>query len=216
MPYPEYLCGHENVIDDTREGCSVCTDCGLVLEDKIFLPSYDETYFHPPFQTFENNQTKQEITELLHRINLPNTYSTQISKNCLKKKYKTKSIPFVLYQTLNENGCPISLKEISAVSGLTNSEIYKHQDNNDAIILRPEEMLEKYCTILKLNFKEYSVIKENIKGSLKTGHNNLTIIGANIYLYGKQNNLKLSIKLIAKTLNISCISIQRYIKKQKE
>jgi transcription initiation factor TFIIIB Brf1 subunit/transcription initiation factor TFIIB len=117
---------------------------------------------------------------------------------------------------LNENGCPISLKEISAVSGLTNSEIYKHQNSNDAIILRPEEMLEKYCTILKLNFKEYSVIKENIKGSLKTGHNNLTIIGANIYLYGKQNNLKLSIKLIAKTLNISCISIQRYIKKQKE
>jgi|GEM_PF-2726231 len=214
MPHSEHLCSHENIIDDEREGCSVCTNCGLVLEEKLFLPSYNETYFASCFQTVVQSETKQNVKELLHRINLPSTYSNEIAEKCLRKKSKTKSIPFLLYQTLNENGCPISIKEISAVSGQSNSEIYKHQEKNDVIILRPEEMLEKYCNMLKLDFKDYSVIKENIKGCLKTGHNNLTIIGANIYLHCKTFK-KIPMKVIAKTLNISCISIQRYLKKLK-
>jgi response regulator of citrate/malate metabolism len=75
-------------------------------------------------------------------------------------------------------------------------------------------MLEKYCVMLKLDFKDYSVIKETIQRSLKTGHNNLTIIGANIYLHCKERK-KIPIKVIARTLNISCISIQRYLKAKK-
>jgi transcription initiation factor TFIIIB Brf1 subunit/transcription initiation factor TFIIB len=214
MPHSEHLCSHEYVIDDEREGCSVCTSCGLVLEEKLYLPNYNETYFESCFQTSVQNETKQEIKELLHRINLPNTFSNQVEKKCLEKKNKTKSIPFLLYQTLNENGCPISIKEISAVSGQSNVEIYKHQQKNDVVILRPEEMLEKYCVMLKLDFKDYSVIKETIQRSLKTGHNNLTIIGANIYLHCKERK-KIPIKVIARTLNISCISIQRYLKAKK-
>lgn len=88
MPHSEHLCSHEYVIDDEREGCSVCTSCGLVLEEKLYLPNYNETYFESCFQTSVQNETKQEIKELLHRINLPNTFSNQVAKKCLEKKNK--------------------------------------------------------------------------------------------------------------------------------
>ena len=108
------------------------------------------------------------------------------------------------------------MKEVSAVSGFTNSDIYKHQENNNVIILKPELMLEKYCKILDLNFTAYSVIKEKMLSVSMSGHSPLTIIGSNIYLYTKNNNLKIPMKKIAKTINISCISIQRYLKKLRE
>jgi transcription initiation factor TFIIIB Brf1 subunit/transcription initiation factor TFIIB len=104
------------------------------------------------------------------------------------------------------------MKDISAITGLKNNSIYSMQEKDKVIILKPNEMLEKYCKYLNLDFKAYSVIKEKISTSLQSGHNPLTIIGANIYVYCKEKKLNYSMKKIASTLNISCISIQRYIK----
>ena len=215
MPHKEHLCSHEYIIDDEREGCSVCTECGLVLEEKLFLPGYNEKNHNETFHdmSFKNIEKKKEIKELLHRINLPDVFTSQVSKKSVQ--HSKKSIPYLLYKTLNENGCPVSMKEISAVSGLTNCEIYKHQEKNEIIIMKPELMLEKYCKILNLNFNAYSLIKKQMNELSKTGHSPLTIIGANIYLYIKTNNLKIPMKLVARTLNISCISIQRYLKQIK-
>lgn len=219
MPHREHLCSHENKVDDEREGICVCTDCGLVLEEKLFLPGYNEKTCFETLQCVTSTQKelekKEEIKELLHRINLPDVFSFQVSKKSLQKQNSKKSVPFLLYQSLNENGCPISMKEISAVSGMANNKIYKNQEKNEIIIIKPELMLEKYCNMLNLDFNAYSVIKKQISSHSKTGHTPLTIIGANIYLYIKNNNLKTSMKLVAKTLNISCISIQRYLKQIK-
>ena len=33
-------CSHYNVVDDFSNGCEVCTDCGLVMHDRIYAP-YD-------------------------------------------------------------------------------------------------------------------------------------------------------------------------------
>ena len=41
MPNLEYLCSHQ-IIDDEKEGCSVCILCGYVVEEKLFLPSYKD------------------------------------------------------------------------------------------------------------------------------------------------------------------------------
>lgn len=214
MPHSEHLCGHENVIDDEREGSCVCINCGLVLESQLFLPGFNEIKYEKKITDIKEIEKNEQIRELLHRINLPDFLSAQISRKCEGKSKK--KIPFYMYQTLNENGCPISMKEVSAVSGFTNSDIYKHQENNNVIILKPELMLEKYCKILDLNFSAYSVIKEKMLSVSMSGHSPLTIIGSNIYLYTKNNNLKIPMKKIAKTINISCISIQRYLKKLRE
>jgi transcription initiation factor TFIIIB Brf1 subunit/transcription initiation factor TFIIB len=89
------------------------------------------------------------------------------------------------------------------------------QEENKSIILEPTKVLEKYCNFLKLDFKTYSLIKNNLPKENLTGHNPLTIIAATIYVYCKKNNIKLSMKKIALTVNISCVSIQRYIKYNK-
>lgn len=209
MPHAEYLCSHK-IVDDERNGCSVCTECGFVLESQLFTQNFKEFQFEEI--PAKNLEIKEEIRELLHRINLPDLYSSQITKNVYGKKKK--DIPYTIYKTLNDQGCGISIKDISAISGLDSSEIYKSQEKDKVIIMRPEEMLEKYTKKLDLDFKAYAVIKEKIIQSCKTGHNPMTIVGVNIYLYCKENNLKLSMKTIAKTLNISCISIQRYLKKK--
>lgn len=208
MVNAEHLCSHKNIIDDEREGSCVCTECGLVLEQQLFLPNLKNDYS----KIRENeNENETEIKELLHRIHLPYSYSEKITKKCFKKPKK--SIPYILYKTLNENGCHVSIKQISAVSGVSNSKIYKNQGNEDVVISKPEEMLEKYCNYLGLDFNSYTVIKEKIKKTLKTGHNPLTIVAGNIYLHTKEKGIKVSMKHIARQLNISCISIQRYLKK---
>jgi transcription initiation factor TFIIIB Brf1 subunit/transcription initiation factor TFIIB len=214
MPHAEHLCIHQHVIDDERSGCIVCIECGLVLEDQLFRPNYNESYFETEVKHIQYYEAENEIRELLNKINI----SDMFLANLILDKYvknPSKSIPYLVYQTLNENKSPITLKEISSISGVTNSDIYKQQETNDVILVKPEQMIEKYCKILHLDFKASAVIKENIKECLKSGHNNLTIIGANIYLYSKSKNLKISIKTIANTLNISCISIQRYLKRKK-
>ena len=33
-------CSHYNIVDDFSNGCEVCTDCGLVMHDRIYAP-YD-------------------------------------------------------------------------------------------------------------------------------------------------------------------------------
>lgn len=210
MPHNEYLCGHKNIIDDERGGCSVCVECGLVVEEQLFTSNYG-TYFE---KRNENNiktlQGEEEIKELLHRINLPDSYTDQITKNLSKKSKK--NIPYIVYKTLNEDGCHVSMKEISSVSGISNSQIYKSQEKNKVIISKPELMLEKYCRFFQLDFQSYTVIKKQIQKALKTGHNPLTICAAHIYEHSKKINTKIPLKVIARELKISCISIQRYLK----
>jgi response regulator of citrate/malate metabolism len=62
------------------------------------------------------------------------------------------------------------------------------------------------------DFKTFTLIKEKLPTN-NTGHNPLTIIASTIYIFCKENNLKYSMKEIAKTIGISPVSIQRYIKK---
>lgn len=207
MPYNEDLCEHKNKIEDYREGCIVCTECGLVIDDKIF-----SDYSGKVKSEITSNE-KNEILELLHKVNLPESYSNDIVNN-LKDKRK-KNLPYVMYKTLNDNGCTISVKDISSITGLTNTSILDMQEKDKVIIVKPNELLEKYCKYLNLDYKSYSVIKEKISSSFQTGHNPLTIIGANIYIHCKEKKLNYSIKKIASALNISCISIQRYINKNK-
>ena len=73
-------------------------------------------------------------------------------------------------------------------------------------------MLEKYCCFFNLDFHAYTVIKKQIEEASKTGHNPLTICAAHIYEHTKKSNCKISMKVIARELKISCISIQRYLK----
>lgn len=209
MPYPENLCSHINTLVDEREGCVVCTDCGLVTEEMFFSDS--------KFSYFEEDiKLRNEVSEILSKLQLPNFFTSLIIRNFKKeineKKNKKELLSYIIYKTLNENNIAVSIKDISATSGFTDKNIYNMQECNKSLILQPCDLLEKYCSYLNLNFKTYSLIKKNLPEQNISGHNPLTIIAATIYKYCKKNNIKISMKKIASTVKISCVSIQRYMK----
>lgn len=216
MPHPEHLCSHLNEVIDEKCGDVICTDCGLVICDKVFTTT-SVTHHDNSFLT-GMNKNKNEIDEMLEKLNLPTCFTQNILKNFnnnLSTKNKKELLPYTIYNTLNAEGFPISIKEISAVSGFTDVKIYSMQ-NNKAIILEPALLLEKYCKLLGLDYNTYAVIKTGLPESSSTGHNPLTIIASTIYCYLKQySQQKYSMKKIAQTVNTSCISIQRYIKTKK-
>ena len=92
MPHSEHLCGHENVIDDEREGSCVCINCGLVLESQLFLPGFNEIKYEKKITDIKEIEKNEQIRELLHRINLPDFLSSQISRKCEGKSKKKNSI----------------------------------------------------------------------------------------------------------------------------
>ncbi len=205
MSCEEYTCTHLNQIIDEREGTYVCTDCGLVLEN-FYLPERSNLS-----EKYHNK--KSEVKEILSKLNLPESFTSHILNEYDKsdiKVSKKQLLPYIVYSTLNDLNVPISIKDINAVSGFNDSKIYEMQ-HNKSIILRPEEILEKYCKLLDFDYKTYSLIKVDLPKK-NTGHNPLTIIASTIYAYCKKRKLKYSMKTIAKTCNTSCISIQRYLK----
>lgn len=207
MPHSEHLCPHLDQVTDEREGTVVCIQCGLVLTEQLFQQSYFS----------ERNNKEHELTtkiiEILDKLHLPACFATDIMKKYLKMHPRKFLLEFVVYLTLHECGFPISIKDIACVTGISDSQIYDLQDKDQSICLQPNDLMEKYCKLLKLDFKTYSVIKEELPTVIETGHNPLTVIASTIYKYSRRNKLKLSMKQIATVVNISTVSIQRYIRK---
>jgi len=209
MPHFENNCTHLNIITDFHEGTNVCTMCGLVLCDNVYIENSFEIKYSSCHEI-------EEIKEVLERLNFPTSLAYDIFDN-LKKSLKSEQskkylIPFVIYQTLNKLGYSISIKDVASVSGITENSIYDMQNNEDSIIIDHIILLEKYCTILGFDYKTYSVIKELLP-VLNTGHNPLTLIASTIYKYCKDQKLKYSMKHIASIVGISSVSIQRFLKK---
>ena len=207
MDHKEHLCTHLNEIIDHAAGAIVCIDCGLVLSE-VFLNSFN--YIEDEYN-FKNDY----ILEILSRLNMPEFFKNDILQNLEKISVKFQknenAIAFVIYKTLNDLSCGVSIKDISSVTGYTDSQIYNFQSSNESIILDPMRQLEKYCILLQLPKNSHSVIKESIEIP-KTGHNPTTVLATAIYRYCKKTKINLSMEKIAKTLHISAISIHRYLK----
>lgn len=202
-----------NTLIDEREGTIVCTCCGLVVDEKIYN-FYDSNLSSK--EEVGNDCFKNDVREILSKLQLPDVYTTLILKNFQKeteqKRNKKQLLPYVIYKTLNENGIPISIKDISSISGFTDISIYDMQESNKSLILQPSDLLEKYCRYLGMDYKTYTLIKKLLPQENISGHNPLTIIAATIYRFCKSNNIKVSMKKISSTVKISCVSIQRYLK----
>lgn len=207
MPYSEYFCAHLDYVTDEREGTIVCRNCGLVLECQVFHESYVRE------KSIEETQLVIKINDILEQLNLPVCFTTDIMKKYNSIPKRKFLLEYVVYLTLHECGFPISIKDIACVTGVSDSQIYNLQENDQSICLEPQDLVEKYCKMLNLDFKTSSLIKEELPTVVETGHNPLTVIASTIYKYSRKNKLKLSMKKIATVVNISTVSIQRYIKK---
>lgn len=194
-PYSE-LCEHKNQIIDEHEGIYVCEDCAKVI-DNFYIESYEDKYEKKEFNL------NPVISEFTNRLNIP-------TLDLVDKKNELKSVSSI-YLKANKCNYSVTLKEISAISGYSAKQIGK-ETKNTINLLDISSLLEKYCKLLDLNYKTYSLIKETINKVNISGHNPLTIVASHIYKYLKDQKKKISMKKICEVVGISSISIQRYLK----
>lgn len=197
------VCEHKNQVIDDHEGTYVCLDCAKVI-DNVFVPIFEDKEKISEECMLNDLNTNDVSNEIAHRLNIPNFIKTNEKKN-------VKSISNV-YIHANKNNFTVTLKEMSAVSGFSCKQIGKEIKNTVTVLDIPT-LLEKYCKLLEIDYKTYTVIKDNIYKHEQTGHNPLTVVASHIYFHMKSVKKKLSMKNICDVVGISSISIQRYIKK---
>lgn len=214
-------CTHQDEVIDERSGDIICISCGLVMDSFYVSNSVrqEEQFFDKPINLY--NSVYDYTCEILERLNISRSFLSQIF-DLFTQKYKFYStsdrhalIAFCCYQILNENNVPISIKNISAVTGYSVEQISQMQDDTTSIVFDTHNALEKYCKMLNLSFHDYSLIKESIPIDQSSGHNPLTILSSAIHLYCVKNKKDLSLKDICDTTGISKISVQRYIRNNK-
>lgn len=194
------VCEHKNQVLDEHEGTYVCTNCAKVI-DNFYIQSF-QTYDNEVI--FKEKNTSNLISsEFASRLNIP-VLNIDDKKNELKSASN-------IYLEANKADYSVTLKEISAISGYSVKQIGK-ETKNTVNLLNIDSLLEKYCKLLDLNYKTYSVIKETINTANISGHNPLTIVASHIYKFLKDNKKKISMKKICEVIGISSISIQRYLK----
>jgi len=194
-------CKHLNVVIDEHEGIYICTDCAHVISNYFI----HDRIVNTEFQTSEKNN---ETLEILARLNLPDSFKDFISKQNESLVNNASNI----YIKTNEKNSVVTLKEMSSITGIKPQKLAKNMTN----VINKELLLEKYCTLLDLDFKSSTVIKENYLSKEISGHNPLTVVASAIYIYSKKEKKKLSMKKISDVFGISPISIQRYLKLTKK
>ena len=212
-------CSHENHIVDYRGGGVVCVECGQVI-DSVF----EERESYLSMEDDEDGRgglTEREseyVKEMIEGLNLPSKTFSHIAKKILSMKFGKNAsetlMTHCLYITLADMDIPFSVNDVSSVTGINHSKISKNKKCKDSsvVIIKTENILERACSNLSLDFNQYTLIKESIKKS-NTGFNPSTIISAYIYIFCRQNKLNITLKQISNITGISCMSIQRYIKK---
>jgi len=189
-------CETKDIIIDNITGYLVCTKCGSVKE-AIFVEEYTYNYFSPITTSDPlKNEVNENIKDVLDRIHIPTTYSTDICKYYFKfyKGMKLRALLFSCYKVLNEYGFKVSLKDLLNVNGFNNQSIFSTQCVNENVLIDTLELVNKYYSFLNLNFKDISLIKEMITKRKISGHTPLTIVAGNIYLYCKSKKRKILLK----------------------
>jgi transcription initiation factor TFIIIB Brf1 subunit/transcription initiation factor TFIIB len=207
-------CSHANELIDVRGGCIVCQECGLVIAEY-----YENTYCVNKEINELDGKCSNYIYEVIERLNLPSSIFSYILQKINEKKDGKKItetlMAHCIYITLCELGIPFSLNDISGVTGINQSKISKEkkkESSSNIVIINTEDILERACSKLHLNYKQYTLIKESMI-KINNGFNPSTIIAANINVFCKKNNLDISIKQISSVVGVSCMSIKRYMKK---
>lgn len=209
-------CPHTDEIIDVREGTYICLNCGLCKDTYFEQPKIKYDYKESYNIGYENICY---IKEVLSRLNVPIYICDFISRSVIENSHNRKitrpMISHHIYITLSRMGIPFSIKDICSVTGTTQKLISKEQSKtveSSIIIIETDDLLWRYCSKLDIKHQFYTVIKEMIP-KMSEGYNPSTIVSAYIYIFCRRNKIKLTIKQISTVTGISCMSIQRFIKK---
>ena len=114
----------------------------------------------------------------MSRLNLPKYFYTEILSKIgqlsVKDKKKENVLAYVIYKTLNDMGCGVTIKEINSVTGFSDVEIYNKQPPNESVIFDPLTSAEKYCILMGLPHQTPSLqIQKHTLEALLTSFTNV-------------------------------------------
>lgn len=218
----EIDCNHENLVTDEREGTVVCINCGLVIEDRIFLSrnlineeieNKNEIY-ELLFDFAERfHIVKKNIDEIIDRYQMVN------EKIELKFYKKEEVLVFCIYENLNKNNISLLLEQILIFFPNVRNEkkVYEIETllSSDCPKLIVEDSLIHRClSYLDFSFKQkQEIVKIFEKVKYKVDFSPKTIIGSIIYMFCKCNKLKIQLKNICNVCEISQSSVNRALKR---
>lgn len=212
-------CSHLNQVTDMTCGDIICTDCGLVV-DRVF------TYSHVKVnEDLKIRESKNDfLAELLEKLHLPHFITAHVEAQ-LDAQVKIRApsnllIAQCLYQALAKLNIPITSRDICSVSGFSSKNIQadsciktaNEKDVSNIVFLEIDDIIDRICGKLSLSYKDCTLIKNSVQVRY-SGYNPSTVASSYIYLYCKQNKLKLKLKTICTVSGISCMSVHRFIKK---
>jgi len=202
-------CLHLNETVDIHEGSIICTDCAVVKDSyyvEDFRSAYSKSYTDIKYDTSLKGV-------ILDRVNCSDYFTSDVEESLNNQKINkldVKKVTSVIYNEVNKRESNLPLKTLMHVSGLRSKDI---KSNTNIHTLDTGKLVDKYTSMLNLDFKTSTVIKEKIKNYMLTGYQPLTLIGGMIYLHCRDTKKLISMPIISSLIGISTISIQRFVKK---
>ena len=223
-------CPHKSTIDDDRDGVSICTDCGKIVE-QILYPYTNSNYAMDNYSTQHSN-IYYHIEEACNIGNLPDClieyteewykrlkyHLTTIADKQMQKIKDKDLASYALADSLYIFETPRTLQEIESYTETSVEilcSIQKLMQNKSSIDSADDPTLyaDRYCANLNLSFHHIKMIKGIIRNMFGLGHlcpN--TIVATVIYLYQKEQKLGIKLKDICEACIVSPGNIHKIIR----
>jgi transcription initiation factor TFIIIB Brf1 subunit/transcription initiation factor TFIIB len=224
-------CLHEGV-DDYTAGVRVCTLCGLVLEEQLYMPSFEHTQ-HVYCADYNNNLENATRAFLLDVCDRMHIYSVIISEvidymqyisTCFKEQNKrfrrNELAAYSLYYILQKQCVSRTMKDVAHHSGIPQKNLCAIESHipkppTTFVVL---DVIEKYCSMLNIAFFDAAIIKCQIikwKDEIETLHPT-TIAATFIYMYAKTRCLNISMKSICDVCQVTSPNVHKIVRRLKK
>lgn len=200
---PSLDCTHETLFDDHVNGTTVCTQCGLVLEENNLFSDFNSLRSRFPsfslgsyFSATVDDPSVTLIKDLLSRwLHIDEGMAEVIYNRFEKEKEKIKRkkkknmlLAYIMYLELTNAGYSFMPAEIAQVFQLKTSDLFKFQsilsESSAKSAVSPSHsisaMSDKYCSLVgEISFKDKTKIGqicETLKTQCNTNHKSLCIL----------------------------------------
>ena len=177
-------------------------------------------------QTSENFEFSGFLEELLDKAHLPKNFAKPALQLFSEKKREIdlrNGMAFLvlcLHNTLQSHEIPLSLRELSNLSGIELKKlslVQKHAfAGNEDMVLLPSQIANRYSSQLGLSSSQCLSIVNQLRDMEKSNcftRNPASLTGACIFSFSQRHRLKLKLKDICHVCNVSEISIKRALKR---
>lgn len=204
------------------DGCDVCTDCGLILQQSL-----SDIGGHAPLQVhdFKLRSYISNVCERAHIVDGIIDYTLdytrklrqQLRERNISSKFSDQEIcAFALYDSLNRFETSHTLEEISAVSGNCSKKLFKIESvlSVRTAFVSPLFFVDRYCGYLSMTFEHIKNVRSIIDNNMHLSHiQPQCLVAACVYKCVMTHNLNFSLKFICECCNVSVGNVKKVYKK---